>query len=500
VGYRLRKLVRRRRGAFAAAAAVVALVAALSAVHTVRLRRERDRARAESERAREVTALLSQLFAGADPNRTRGATLTLRDFLGEAPARAAAIADPRVRADVLHILGDALLRSGSERAAIEPLGEALRQRRAELATKHPDTGRTMTVLGAARGQIGEKPAGRRLLRTGIAVLEASLGEMAPDLVWPLDRLALLVYEHDDAAADALVRRALRIHAWNGTALADRAYLLQHRAVFARGMGDNRRGAALYLRSYDVAIKTLGPESPIAATALCNAARTYNELGESRRALAMQREAQAIHERAWAGADNVQLAGCLRAGAEILVYLDQLDEAWQLAERAHGMNLRLYGEEHLQTMNMVALLGWVAEAQGRLDLAAELCTRFLDFQRRQGIPENAGWAYSHIAIARQRLARGDRAGAEELARHALGLLREALEPGEAALVPALVLVGEITALRDRAAAAPVLREAATIADAELSPELRDHRLAREALARFEGRASEREAADGAGSAN
>jgi len=467
----------------------VLLAAALSTVYALRLRQERDVARRESARAREVTAFLARLLAGADPNKTRGATLTLRQFLAEAPPRVKdAIADPRVRADVLHVIGEAQWHAGAQKEAIEPLTEALKLRQAELGQQHPDTGRTLTVLGAARGAVGDTRAGQQLLRAGIAVLESTLGSEAPDLVWPLDRLAVLTFEEDIPEAERLAQRALRIHFAAGTPLSDRGFLLQHLAVFARGRGDNKRGAALYLKSYEVSSATLGPESPIAATALCNAARAYNEMGQSRRAAGMQEKAQAIMEKAWGG-DNVQLAGCLRAGAEIQVQLDDLARARALADAAYEMDHRLYGDDHMQTMNMVGLQAYVADAEDRHDEAAALSDRFLAFQKAAGAGENHGWAYSYIFRAKRLRAHGDLAGADAEARHALALMRAELEPGEPDLILGMLVVGDIAIARGQAdEGRALIGEAAKIARAKLTREQRDYRLAIAAEENLRARAS------------
>jgi serine/threonine-protein kinase len=485
--YRAARFVRRHRVGVAAALVVVAAISGLSAFYALRLREQRDLARRESARAGEVTSFLARLLAGADPNKTRGATLTLRQFLSEAPQRVeSGIADPRVRADVLHVVGEAQWHAGAQREAIEPLSEALALRERELGAAHPDTGRTLTVLGAAKGQIGETREGQELLKRGIAILEAALGEDSADLVWPLDRLGILYLDENTVQAESLVRRALRIHYLRGTPLADRAYLFQHLALFARSLGDNRRGAELYLRSYEVSAATLSPESPLAANALCNAARAFNEIGESRRALALQQQAQGALERAWKG-DNVQLAGCLRAGAETLVQLDRLDEARALAEQAHAMDRRLYGDDHMQTVNMLATIAYVADAQGRIEESARLWGRFLDFQKAEGGFENHGWVPAYLAQARWALSRGDRAAAEKLARHALALQENELAAGEAMFVPTLVFLGELARARgDDGEARALLEQAAAIARAKLTPEQRDYRVAISALGALDGR--------------
>jgi len=82
--YRIAKFVRRNKAAVAAATGIVAaLLIGLGATMTMYLRilRERDRANNEADTAEYVTEFLVNLFEEADPGRTRGASVTVREVL-----------------------------------------------------------------------------------------------------------------------------------------------------------------------------------------------------------------------------------------------------------------------------------------------------------------------------------------------------------------------------------------------------------------------------------
>ena len=83
--YRTGKFLRRRARAVAAAAGVVALVAALTAVYTVRLASERDRARVEAAKSAKMSDLLAGLITAADPYASRDREPTIREHQRKPP-------------------------------------------------------------------------------------------------------------------------------------------------------------------------------------------------------------------------------------------------------------------------------------------------------------------------------------------------------------------------------------------------------------------------------
>lgn len=94
--YRLRKFVHRHKVASALSALLLLTVAtaALSlAWFNIALREQRDQALLERDRAQEMATLLRDSFAGADPARSDGADLRLRDVLAVADQRIAPLRD-----------------------------------------------------------------------------------------------------------------------------------------------------------------------------------------------------------------------------------------------------------------------------------------------------------------------------------------------------------------------------------------------------------------------
>ena len=75
-------------------AAVLVVTVALVSFYTVRLAHERDRARRGEAKAEQVAAFLTDMFALADPDQSRGADITAREILTRGAERVnASLAD-----------------------------------------------------------------------------------------------------------------------------------------------------------------------------------------------------------------------------------------------------------------------------------------------------------------------------------------------------------------------------------------------------------------------
>jgi serine/threonine-protein kinase len=105
--YRAQKFAQRNRGAVVAAALIVVVVAALTTFYTMRLARERDRARLEAAKAAEVSEFLQSLFEVADPGQSKGEDITARELLDRGAERIETelAGQPEVQAEMMHVVG-----------------------------------------------------------------------------------------------------------------------------------------------------------------------------------------------------------------------------------------------------------------------------------------------------------------------------------------------------------------------------------------------------------
>lgn len=250
--YRIRKTLRRHRGAFLTAAAVaLALVVgiATSTWFAVDARRQAKRAsdaetairveqartleqmnvaelrRAEAQEQRaealvarqeaeEVNQFLVDLLDAASPARTHGRELTVVEAVGQAAETIDRkyLDRPRLAATVKVTAGQTLTKLSRLEEAEKLLREGLDLREKELGPDHPQTGEAMLHLAGVLDRRGGAKEAEELARKAIAAMTPAYGAEAPLVLGARQKLAqTLNHQRRSAEAEPMHRELLEIH-------------------------------------------------------------------------------------------------------------------------------------------------------------------------------------------------------------------------------------------------------------------------------------------------
>lgn len=222
--YRAHKFARRNSAALGVSGAVVIGVIAMTAYHTARLARERDRAELALTQATEVSGFLTGIFESASPFEAQGEEVTAGELLERANTRIDALdGQPDLQARLLAVVGETYVglgdfdsardafrradekwQAGFGRPGAEPdislriqiengLGEsdrlhgdfdaALGHRHAALALSesyygmsHPQSANIRARIGATLSAAGRCDEGVGLLKTSAGQLQGQTGE------------------------------------------------------------------------------------------------------------------------------------------------------------------------------------------------------------------------------------------------------------------------------------------------------------------------------------
>ncbi|MEW5915180.1 MAG: serine/threonine-protein kinase [Gemmatimonadota bacterium] len=171
--YQVRKFISRYRRAVVATTATFVAGLGLVAFYTIRLARERDVALQETRKAEQVTAFLERLFAMSDPSEARGNTITAREVLDSAAARAPneLAQQPEVQAALLYTLGGVYANIGLEKGARPILERALALRLGIANASRPSLGEFLRRLGDVEIALGRFDSATALLRSAVSRLE-----------------------------------------------------------------------------------------------------------------------------------------------------------------------------------------------------------------------------------------------------------------------------------------------------------------------------------------
>lgn len=262
----------------------------------------------------------------------------------------------------LNSLGGIHWRLGNLPEARSLLERSLNIRRARLPADHTDVTKALNNLGTVLNEMGDFGAARPLLEEALEVQERTLGPEHPELANGLVNLGnLLDATGEQREARRLYLRALEIeekelgpeHPYLASTLNDLCgveYILGElvaaRADCERALGINRK---------------IGATSPGLPFSLDNLALVLVELGETKAAEELEREALRVRE-ASLGVDHANMAYSLTTLGSISATRGDFDAARIALERALTIRQRRLGPEHPETahsMNMLARLAWLA---------------------------------------------------------------------------------------------------------------------------------------------
>jgi non-specific serine/threonine protein kinase/serine/threonine-protein kinase len=495
--YRLRKLVRRRRGAVAAAALLVGSLAAgvvARSVEVMRANREAEAARLARLEAEEAVSFLVDTFASSDPEEAQGRTVTARELLARGAARLetdALRSSPLVRARLLATIADAETALAMAREALPHAREALALRERVLGRRHPDVAYSLRQVGLLRYQLGELDAASAFLRRAYAIGE----ELSPDdPAHAVDHAALAhlaVRRGELRAAERLYRRARSLYQRAGGAhRRELASTIGNLAVAVGRQGRADEALALHREALTHLVRLEGPQSSAVAGSLLNIAAILVGRGRAAEALPLLERALAIRERVYGGA-HPRVARVLFNLAKARHQLGELDAARAFAERALALRVAALGPDHPDVAHCHAELGELAQKAGDPGAAEAHHRRALAIWERAYGSTHVYTAFPRASLGLLALDRGELALAERELRQAVAMLATGdpvdLAWGQWALARVLRARG-----RDPAEAEELLRRSLAVRSRELPAgdhEVRDSRGELAALLRDAGRTAE-----------
>ena len=175
---------------------------------------QRTRAERQQGRSERLVELMRDLFESADPERARGADLTVREVLerGRIEIDQNLADEPDLYAEMLGTLGTVYGSLGLYEQALEAKEAALSAARGVYRVGHPDHGELAKHLNNLAGELGKQDIERaeRLLREAVAIRK-ELGDDPVELAMTMANLAAILQRRGEVAeAEELVVEALAI--------------------------------------------------------------------------------------------------------------------------------------------------------------------------------------------------------------------------------------------------------------------------------------------------
>ncbi|HEV7506513.1 MAG TPA: serine/threonine-protein kinase [Thermoanaerobaculia bacterium] len=379
-GYRLSKFVQRHKLGVAAAAAVLLLILGFSVTVTLLLKKaERERDRAEA-----VSGFLVDLFTKADPDRSRGETITAREVLDRGRKQ---------------IAGDLEAAPETRAALMETMGRVYR---------------SLGLYDQAGPLLEDSLRLRRQIR-GTDPLDVAASEI---------NLALTLQEGSKRRDDAepLIREALEIYRRQG-ATADRNYAagLNNLGGLLKDRGDYAAAEPIFREALRLKQKILGADEDV-ATAYNNLGNVLYAKGDLAGAEPYLRQGLAMRRKLLGSEPHPEMATSLNNLASLLEAKGERAEAEKLYREVLAMRRKLFDGRGPKVAQSLSNLAFILLAEGRPAEAEPFTREALSIESEHPSPKNRAVFLRQLAAALAGQGKGREA--ESAAREALAIFRTA----------------------------------------------------------------------------
>lgn len=264
--YRANRFVRRHRWAVAGVAAVAAILVGSTITVLLQgqqLAQQRDQAKLERDKAKQVSAFMVDIFQQADPHVSPGQNLTVRAVLDQASEKIhrELSGQREIRAELQMALGRIYSNLG-ELAAARPLAlEALATRRDLVGDDHPAIAENLEDLGLMLIRGGEYPEAEEHLQEALRLRE--LGGDSSATASTLSHLGTLYRTLKNfPLAEEHLRRSIALAETGG--LGDRSTLANSAHELAITLGERghfQEAGVFFIRALKIREKIFPPEHP-----------------------------------------------------------------------------------------------------------------------------------------------------------------------------------------------------------------------------------------------
>ncbi len=390
--------------------------------------RQRVRAEAEAETARQTTRFMVDLFKVSDPSEALGNTITAREILDKGAERIdRELSDqPAIQATLMDTMGTVYTSLGLYDPAARLMRRAVQQLRELFGPGHPEVASSLGHLGEVQMLKGEYAEAERNLRDSLETLQRVHGPRSAEAAQAHMLLAdVLAREGRYQDAEPLIQQALGIRrALYGEKHPDVAASIEALGLNYYDRGDYERAIpslrlALRMR------RELHPQGhPLLAQSVGNSAWALMQRGDLAEAEQLQREALAMKRRLF-GASHPEIAATLTNLAYTLELRGNYPTAGSYYVEALDMQRRLLGKDHPEVATTLSSLAFVLDQQGKRAAAIDLLREALEMRRRTLGPAHPDVAAAGSSLAYWLTESGRYGEAQGLVEESLAIRRSAL---------------------------------------------------------------------------
>jgi len=391
--------------------------------------RQRVRAEAEAETARQTTRFMVDLFKVSDPSEALGNSITAREILDKGAGRIEAelAEQPVIQATLMDTMGTVYTGLGLYEPAVRLLRQAYVKRQRTLGGDHPDVARSLNHLGEVLTLKADFEEAEKYLNLALETRRRVHGPDSTEVADTLMVLAELMYDTGRyTEGEPLIREALRIRRQRyGPKHPDVAASIEALGLNYLDRGEVDRAEPSLRLALSMRRELHPVDQPLLlAQAMGNLAWALQGLDKYDEAEKLQRESLALRRRIQ-GEAHPEIAIDINNLAFTLQTRGDYAGAEALYRESLAMNRKLLGDEHPEVAFNENNLAWLLYRKGDLDGAIALMRRVLESRRRSIGAEHPDVAGAAANLALWLTDSGDYDEAARLVDESLAIREKAL---------------------------------------------------------------------------
>lgn len=371
------------RGGAVAALAVLTVVAGVAAY---RARVESGRAQVQATTAQRTTDFMVSLFANADPDQSKGDTVTVRDVLdrGVVQIDQELKGEGEVRANLLRAMGQAYTGLGLFAKAKPILEQAVQQ--SEQSASPDDLLKAQRALGTNLFEDGDYVEAERIYQDSLARAIALHGEKSDESAMAEFGLADSMRKQGRLdEAEGRFRHALSINqALHIEPTFETAKQLDALGMLLVAQARYREAEPLLVDSLAIRRRLLGPRHGQVSLALNNLGLLYFQVGQYEQAVQYWTEAVLIDRQVY-GPDHPFVASSLNNLGRVELISNRLDQARVHLAEALAIQRKSLSSDHDDFVAPLNSLAMISMVQGDFNSARFMLAEALAIARKRHHP-------------------------------------------------------------------------------------------------------------------
>ncbi len=424
--YRTKKFIKRHKTGVVITSLSILAITLVTVFYTVRLAEERDKAQLAAEKSKKVSDFLAGIFEVADPEQSKGESITARELLDNGVKRIETeLSDqPEVLANMLGVTGNVYKSLGLYKNALLLLQKALVLNDSLLGSNSPESAKSLNDLANLNFAMGDYESAIEKFNKAIRIRTDIYGEESPETAESMNDLAMVLREEGQyKRSENLLSASLSIRQkfMSGNS-SEVAQSINNLALVKADEGEYDTAEKLFEKSLKIKEKLYGKVHPSVTETIGNLAQLHQQMGKYKDASELFKETLEIDKKLFGEfhptistdlyniASNTALMGDLNGAEKLYSEVLELDKkllgqkhpyialdlnnlagimsdkgnyarAEELYKKSLNLNKKIYGEEHPEVATSLSNLGVLYERWGKYNTAEPLLKSALEMRTK-----------------------------------------------------------------------------------------------------------------------